>query len=324
MNAGELTVRVRAELSEFDGQMRELETKAGDAGIAIAGQLNDKIEKESDFANLISKKFSGPGAFLSLSNNLANAIRTGSEEGIKAGLENLATSIPVIGTAYNLGSALGEAIASRIFKDENNEIGNMLLQSEQTERIVSQRELEGELERKAIRQQAELTGDEIAVAGLDLAEKLRKLKLQENEDLQNALTEQESDLIRRNAAKIRTLETQLYQDRVKKLRDKQAEEEQKRIDDNLKLLQDALDQEDEIRRKAQEKADKARKDAERKAKEDLKARQEAVGEGETALGTFKFDAYPQTLKRQNDERLVKAAERTASAVSRTQSMAGFN
>ena len=349
MNAGELTVRVRAELSEFDGQMRDLETRAGNAGVAAAKQIDEKASKTSDIGNMIAKKFSGPMAFIGLAENLTDAINTANEEGFGAGLEKLVQSTPIIGTAYRLGTAIGNVIADAISDDDEieEEMKKKLEESERRINRASQREKESKqqmtaiadqaiqtasLERKLGIENARAIGDEREVAYLEALDRVASMERERDIALGNATSDEEKERIRTNHNLRVELEQMSLDARFAQIQRREDEQAQRDKDAADKLLKDEerkqLDLQEKLMNKAKD--DQKKKDdlAEQQRKNDIeflenqldavademtdiedrrkKAQTSGLGSVSTALGTFKFDAYPDSEKRKNDLEMVNA------------------
>jgi hypothetical protein len=95
------------------------------------------------------------------------------------------------------------------------------------------------------------------------------------------------------------------QARDKEAADRAAKDAKKEAQDRATLARNQMKEMIEDYRKAQEAMRKAEKDADNERRQAAVA---GIGESQTALGSFKFDAYPAAAKKQNDERIVRALE----------------
>ena len=370
MNAGELTVRVRAELSEFDGQMREVERRAGEAGQKAGEQMTEKVGAYAKFGDAITKRFTGPMAFIGIAENVSEAINIANEKGIGAGLEALVNSTPIIGTAYRLGSAIGNAIGDALSDaDEMEEamaerlaafearIPSLMAKEKEQQRgltqLADQTVQAAALERKLGIENARAIGDQREVAYLEALDRVATMERERDIALGNAVTDEEKERIRTNHELRLDLEQVALDSRfaeIQRREDEQAQREKEAAD--RIAAQEAKEQQrlaEQAEKDAERLAEKEAQLAEKNRKEEIKfledqldavademtdieeRRKEAQGgaiEGfETALGTFKFDAYPDSEKRKNDVEMVNALKELVKrglGLSEQRAALGFN
>lgn len=332
MNAGEITIRVRAELAEFDGQMREVERKAAEAGEGIGTAMTEKVGAFARFGDAIGKKFTGPMAFIGLAENVAESINVASEKGIGAGLESLVQSTPLIGTAYRLGSAIGNAVMTAF--DEETDIGGMLNAQLSNDQLAAQLAQSSDLQKQLDVEAAKAAGDERLVATLEAEAKIEQIRKQREQAFLNAVSDQEMATIEENAARAEELEMMRLDARYAEIQRREDEKAQREIDAAERVAQKKAQDEQRLAEKAEQdairlaekEADLAEKERDREIKftedsldaigkemtaieeERRKSETAGVGEFQTALGSFKFDAYPASEKRQNDQKMVKYLE----------------
>lgn len=341
---------------------KELEQAIADAGKRGAESAARSIETRIDAAaskiggnDSIAKKMFAPltkaSAVIGIAENLANAINVANEQGIGAGLEAMTESTPVIGTAYRLGTAIGNAIGDGISDyDEMEEQMAARLQAMEarmprviaTEQernremtaIADQLTQQARLERQLAIETARAAGDEREVAFLEAEGRVAELTRQRDIELGKTESEEEKRLISENFDRQVELEQMAIDLKYAELDRRDAEAIAKREDAERKAAERVAELEareaeklmEEERKAAEKLAEQEKRDAEKLAREMEKADEErikmigdmeeerlaaqtaGVTDGATALGTFRFDAYPATQKKQNDERIVKALE----------------
>ncbi len=337
MIAGDLSIRISAELAQFEKDMTTTVAKAGSAGNDAGSRYASEFSKfgetmknrlQSQLAG-ISKNVLNPLALASaISQGFTTALRTGN---VGQAYVDFVTSLPIVGT-----------FASQLTDIYDMMTGEAAMQEERaqlTRQDALRRQREDRKKREAL--QAEEAIANVAKAKAKEVDDLRRSMADTTAELNSAYAKRSGDDEKAVAFEI---------DREdQRLRDQQAEaergatEEQKRQIQEVFRLRRRLNMEEgeqrinEIAKRRREEAqdaieaaardqeieqDRLRKEAEDRERmlEDLKrkeieleeerlaAQTAGVTEGATALGTFRFDAYPATQKKQNDERIVKALE----------------
>lgn len=345
MNMGEAVIRVTADLGSFEQQQRQIVSDSVSTGEQAArgfsqrfadylerakGQLSQKLQKAIDPDGIIRG--------LTASFETFNA-----GEGVIASIESAAQSVPLFGSAYKLGKAIGTAISNAI-SDEDDIARALVGETEKMVRYVEERNKRQEqLDRESMARSMGLSGarTELARSGFDLAIQqakaegdLRETALQEARKKEYDLTRQlERDLADAKSAEEKQLLEQNFQMRIRleqealNERFKQIEaDEKKTADARAKAEADAAerarkeadDAAEKEMRDAQKVMDEQRKGREREAKvlEDvnrildegaeqrLAAQQQTVG-AQTAIGTFTFSPYSDQEKKANDEKIVR-------------------
>ncbi len=154
---------------------------------------------------------------------------------------------------------------------------------------------------------AKRSGDDEKAVAFEIDREDQRLRDQQAEAERGA-TEEQKRQIQEVFRLRRRLNMEEGEQRINEIAKRRREEEQDAIEAaarDQEIEQDRLRKEAEDRERMLE--DLKRKEIELE-EERLAAQTAGVTEGATALGTFRFDAYPATQKRQNDERIVKALE----------------
>lgn len=335
MNAGEINIAVTASMTDFNRTMSAVKSSAdaagGAAGKGFAGAFKSQIDDIStNFSNQMMsnvRKAFGAGAFVNaLSTSLQSAAQ-GADIGTI--FTDSVKALPFIG---GLASAIEQAMASAM--------GTIDAESALAE--AKKKEADSERKLAETEKKAEVSNQRIADRAFAIKES------QMRREIQMSL---EAGDKRAAADKEAQLEQMRLQERINgMMRDENFKwerqsiqdlylEEQKNIKDNLeKKYRDISAAEKKVQDEAAKKAeDDAKKLAEQKRKEaeqlqkDLSDQEKSLwdwriaaqtaglGSAATALGTFKFDAYPASQKKENDQRIVRSLE----AIRDQQKTAGF-
>jgi len=268
------------------------------------------------------RNFAGPMIASTLANTVADIIR--SDKSMPEAILDGIKTIPFIGAFANLGQAIYEATFGASDKAAQDLIDQQ--SAARADRLAAVAE-----QNKEERAAADRTGgDEQATARAEFD----KLMMEQNLDLELRLAQGIGDaelnaLLKVNEQKQLLLEDDLLR-RLDNIR-KEKEAEAKRIAETAakkkeaddKAAKDAADKlkkaaDDAVREAQRVAKERARFEEERlkdllKVEEDRIAAQTAgLGSQQTALGSFRFDAYPATEKRKNDEKMVMALEKISS------------
>jgi penicillin-binding protein 1A len=270
-----------------------------------------------------------------LANAVADFMR--SDKSIPDAILDGIKTIPFVGAFANLGEAIYEntfgaadKAAEELVKKQMAARDSMLAGAArkneiEAENAAARGSLMLENRRLELEQQVavvKMSGNEAGIARAEYEQKLSLLNMETN--LERAKTEDEAVvkmIDERHDRKVSLLmmERDLTLKNLDEAAKKEAEQNQKLADDNARqALEQADAEEKRIKREteaSQQAAEKLRmqelKDNEERIKqiadleqERVSSQQAGIGSAQTALGSFKFDAYPASDKRKNDERLV--------------------
>jgi len=351
MKGGDIYIDVRANYSAMERDLVEAESKAAASAEGAAKQYESKfgawLQKS---AGSVSKKIEGFLNPIQLLDRVADFAERAGEEGIGSALDGLAKSTPIIGAAYRIGTAIGQSVMNAFGAETNEqfaerveqELADAQARADRQRKIAERQEAEarqtfgieqeaGAAEFEAQMRQLERTGQAeraIFLRGLNEEERLQtEMELR----VADAANEAQADAIRRlYEAKIQSNadETRDKLDK-QKAADKAAaeariQEETRAADAIAKAEADASKAAQREQEKADQEAaralDKANTERIRMMEESARIESERISSqaagiigANTALGTFRFDAYPDSDKKRNDERMVKALEQLATS-----------
>lgn len=346
MKGGDIYIDVRANYSAMERDLVEAESKASQAAEQAAKQYESKfgawLQKSG---GAISKKIESFINPIQLMDRVADFAETAGEEGIGTALDNLAESTPVIGAAYRIGKAIGGALVNAFGAETEDQFAARVeaeleaaqKQADARRKIAQAQEAEAR-ETFGLGQEAGGAQFELEMRRLEQAgEKERAIflrGLREEEQLLNEMEIRVADAA--NEEQKRAIQA-LYDAKIQL----NADETNRKLEDEKRAAQALLDAKLADEMKAAEEIAKAEADAAKKsASEREKVEKEAIQAAEkrdaerlknleeaarieeeriasqgagvtgfqTALGTFKFDAYPDSEKKRNDDRMVRALE----------------
>jgi hypothetical protein len=354
MIAATLEVQIQAEIAGFKKQLAEVVNNAKSEGENAAkgfrGKFNNWMENSTSQIAAKGMKILSP---IAIAESFTTAIKAGGEGGFIAGLEALVNSTPIVSTGYQLGTAIGNVIGDAIsdademevamesklnaFKSKIPAVLAQLAEDTKTRENlatggVQSASLEAQLAIAAARAQ----GDERLAMTMENAEKEKELRTKTDLELAEASTEAERKLIEGNHRKRLDLMGIELNKKYQAENDKESALQAKKIDDEVekqakaqaaeeKRVATARDLLEEELNFANDKAN-AQADAQKAFMEDAAAADAAaasaaealnaatIGNGATALGSFKFDAYPDSDKKSIDQRIANATEATSKAV----------
>lgn len=345
MNMGEAVIRVTAELGTFQQQQQQIVSDSVSTGEkaarGFADKFGDYIERAKGQISQKLQKAIEPDAII---RGLTTAIETfNAGEGVVASLEAAASSVPLFGSAYKLGKAIGGTIREAVTGEA--EIARAL-QAETAEmvRFVERRNKEEERKTTERRQKAQgissATAEgqrlsyDMAIQQAKLEGNLREAAFQETlrtefelrrqleQDLRDAKSDEEKALLQENYDTRIRLEQRALEERYRKI----ASDEAKQAETRAKQEADAAEQ---ARKEAEDLAKQQQRDAERLADEQKRAReqeakiledvndildegakrriatQQETGVAQTAGGAFTFNAYTDQEKKANDDKIVR-------------------
>jgi len=351
MKGGDIYIDVRANYSAMERDLVEAESKAAASAEGAAKQYESKfgawLQKS---AGSVTKKIEGFLNPIQLLDRVADFAERAGEEGIGSALDGLAKSTPIIGAAYRIGTAIGQSVMNAFGAETNEqfaerveqELADAQARADRQRKIAQGQEAEarqtfgleqeaGAAEFEAQMRQLERTGQAeraIFLRGLNEEERLQtEMELR----VADAANEAQADAIRRlYEAKIQSNADETHDKLDKqKAADKAAAEariaeETRAADAIAKAEADASKAAQREQEKADQEAaralDKANTERIRMMEESARIESERISSqaagitgANTALGTFRFDAYPDSDKKRNDERMVKALEQLATS-----------
>ena len=345
MNAGEINISVTASMQAFNETMSKVKDEAEQTAQGFGSRFKDKLASEFGDQKIgkMFGKLVGIGFADQMMRTVADAVKN--DKSLLETLTGVIKSLPVIGAAFELGEAIGNAIfgaadraAQELIDQQKAARADMLAavgdrnkeESAAADRtgglMLERRRLEIEREFQAVRAQ----GDEEATARAEF----QRLMDQQNLDLELRLAQGIGDaelnaLLKVNEQKQLLLEDELLARlaAVQKEKDaKQASESEKAAREAERIAEAEAKESERIARLAEKEIEAAQRVAKERARfeeerlkdllkveEDRIAAQTAgLGSQQTALGSFRFDAYPATEKRKNDEKMVMALEKISS------------
>jgi len=354
MIAANLEVQITAEIGGFQKSLKQVATTAQAEGENAAkgfrGKFNNWMDSSSSQIAKSGMKILSP---IAIAESLTAAIKAGGEGGFVAGLEALVNSTPIVSTGYQLGTAIGNVIGDALsdademevamegklnaFKAKVPAILAQLAEDTQTREMLATGGVKSAaLDAQLAIASARYVGDERLAITLENAEKEKELRTKTDLELAQTESEAARALIESNFAKEMELMQRLVRDKYQAENDKESALQAKKIDDEVAkqakaqeaeekrvktardLLEDELNFEND---KAMAQADAQKAFIDSAAEADLAAANAAgalsaatIGNGATALGSFKFDAYPDSQKKNIDERIATATEATSKAV----------
>lgn len=316
-----------------------------------AGEIARGGEKSGfDFSESFQKKtlgmirnFAGPMIASTLANTVADIIR--SDKSMPEAILDGIKTIPFIGAFANLGQAIYEATFGAADRAAQELIDSQaaaradrlaaVAEQNREERAAADRTGGLILERRRLEierefQRVKAQGDEEATARAEFD----KLMAEQNLDLELRLAQGIGDaelnaLLKVNEQKQLLLEDELLArlDAVQKEKDaKQASEAEKAAREAERIAEVEAREAERIARLAEKEIEAAQRVAKERARfeeerlkdlvkvedERIAAQTAGLGSQQTALGSFRFDAYPATEKRKNDEKMVMALEKISS------------
>jgi hypothetical protein len=346
MNGGEITISVRADYSEMERSLVDAEQKAAQAAEGAAKQYESKfgawLQRSS---GSIQKKFEGFINPIQLLDRVADFAETAGEEGIGTALDNLAKSTPIIGAAYRIGTSIGTALMNAFGAETNEQFAARVEQelADAQKRADAQRKIAQAQEAEArttfdTAKQAADAEFELAVRNLEREGETRaaiferglreeqRLETQMRLEMADADNDAQRDAIRRQYEARIQINADETRDKIereeKAIADLAAKEEQARLSSEEKERQAAeriaaqkAKEDEEAARRAQKAEEdrlaaqeRAFEEATRLEEERISSQAAGITGANTALGTFRFDAYPDADKRRNDDRMVRALE----------------
>lgn len=337
MIAGDLSIRISAELAQFDRDMTTTVARAGLAGGEAGSRYASEFSKfgetmknrlQSQLAS-ISKSVLNPLTLASsISQGFTTALRTGN---VAQAYVDMVQSLPIVGTFADQLIGIYDQLTGELDRQAEREVatraeaarsrrenklqGEKIRAAEAIAKAEEQKAKEvDDLRRSMADTTAELNsayakraGDEEKAVAFEIDRENERLR-QQQADAEKGATEEQKRQIHEVFRLRRRLNMEEGEQRINEIAKRRREEEQEAKEAAAR----AQEIEQERLRKEAEDREKMLEDLKRKETEledeRLAAQTAGLGEGATALGAFKFDAYPATQKKANDERIVKALE----------------
>lgn len=341
MKAGEIEINILANYERMEQDLRNVERRSIEAGRRAGSGFKDEfVSKSQAQAEAIIGKFSGLKAAEALANGISNFLK--SDKSIPEALADSIRGIPWAGTFFNLGEAIFESIYENTFGaiDAANRAQARLnevawAEAEEAAKKANEEEKQRrESTEKSIaalkKELAESEADaDIALAELS-ANKMKPIEQRDaarraalerefNERILQAKTAGERDLLediksRReqelNYLTMKQRDAVSRSDREAKLRAEQDQKElaKKKAEEEARLAEELA--EEQFKKQMERNEELAKLSEQVSEIEQQRIASQIVGltSGQTAAGSFRFDAYPDAMKRKNDEIQIQKLE----------------
>jgi hypothetical protein len=333
MNAGAINISVSATMDQFNRKMAEVKTTAAstakDAGGKFGVNFGQEFEKQG---SAILKRVAGPMMAAQLADGFANFLR--SDKSMVEAAQDALKSIPFVGSFVNLGTAIYETTfgaadkaaedfvkkqeAARDSMRQGAAMRESQLREEQALQatlLLENRRLEIQRETMKVR----MTGSEGGIAYAEYEARMSELQLKRGQELAKTEDEQTRRMIEERYELELGLARMTRDKRladIAEVRRKEALAAEIAAEKEADAIAIANSREAEKRTAQREREEKERlatikriaDEEARLVQERDQAQRAGLGSQQTALGAFRFDAYPETEKRQNDNRMVRALE----------------
>jgi hypothetical protein len=345
MNAGEINIAVTASMAQFNATMTAVKQSAAETATSTGAFFRNKLKDE--FSEQKAGKMLGSVLGLGMADNVMRSMSAAirGDKTLGAAVEELVRNLPVIGAAYDLGKAIGENLADGAFgtisslearmqrgidlafaydreqeekafeeSERKRKAAAAAVAKEDQARLKAKQDAEfemmGQLRNRQIKRDQEVADFNLKVQ-VDAVAKARR-ELYEDPAMQAALFgslgREEEDAARATIEDAEQVIRQQYEYRLYLHKQNIAEEEKDRL---------AMVEKESVARMEAAKNEIAALEQER-----LAAQTAGIGSAQTALGTFKFDAYPATKKLENDYRLIRGIEQIRDSLK--DGVGGFN
>ena len=308
-SAGELFVSIFGDSSKLDTTLKQIPAQAGAAGRASGSQFSSAFQ--SSFQGVSGKigKSLGMGMADQMTRGFADALR--GDKTISVAFTDLIKGIPIIGAVAALveggiGAAMGTFDAEKDAAVAAISAAKMATEADR--RIANVRAI------AAIEAQIKENAERAAGNEKDAAQtKLRAIEAAETALRQNAVIEGQNGNIRKKEF-----------DQIQDLSHLRVELAKQAYELEIKRINDAAQKQIEADALvAKKEAEELIRNERRMKKEDSEARREAIdsvnrefasiaiGESNTALGSFKFEAFPPDMQKMIQLRIAAAVEKLA-------------
>ena len=340
MNAGRIDIEIAANYAKLEAQLRQVERSSIDAGRKAGSGFAEFFSKAS--ANLgqqVSGQVMKTFGFAAISQGMAAALKAGVEDkSWNDALIDVIKSIPIANIAVQilesgLDVALGLTKQKRQMQetiDESEKLRSATetrLQTKQAnaervagyERVLRERQIQLEIERLKKSAQTEETQQ----AYLAAMEKLdqEKFLADKRKALAEAASDEEIELVNRvfsareddeRRARFNSWR-EIYRDFAERERqEKRFQEEKQKA--AIEAEREEMTAIGELAREQGENRIKIEERIAQKRAELAESQAAGISTGATALGSFKFDAYPDSEKKRNDEQQLAKLEEIRDAI----------
>ena len=319
-SAGELFVSIFGDSSKLDTTLKQIPAQAGTAGRASGSQFASAFQ--SSFQGLAGKIGKGLGLSMAdqMLRGLAEAIRSDKSLGdsVSSSILGAIKNIPILGAVTDLFQAIGEDVTGVL--DQKRKQASLQKNIATIDNTLNRRVADEKLFVSLSAQVAENTaksdfnGAAAAKIKFNAARELERIEREtaDREKRRGNITDKE----RERLVELSNLREQLAAQefgRALRAEEKLTGERLRAINDvaKKKMESDAKDAADfaKLQEKNRREDAEAIEDASAKAMSDYA--NIATGSASTALGSFKFEAYPPSMQKTIQERTMKAVEKLA-------------
>ena len=319
-SAGELFVSIFGDSSKLDTTLKQIPAQAGAAGRASGSQFASAFQ--SSFQGLAGKIGKGLGLSMAdqMLRGLAEAIRSDKSLGdsVSSSILGAIKNIPILGAVTDLFQAIGEDVTG-VLDQKRKQASlqkNIATIDNTLNRRVADEKLFVSLSAQVAENTAKSVSDGAAAAKIkfNAARDLERIEREtaDREKRRGNITDKE----RERLVELSNLREQLAAQefgRALRAEEKLTGERLRAINDvaKKKMESDAKDAADfaKLQEKNRREDAEAIEDASAKAMSDYA--NIATGSASTALGSFKFEAYPPSMQKTIQERTMKAVEKLA-------------
>jgi hypothetical protein len=333
MNAGAINISVSATMDQFNRKMSEVKTTAASTAKDAGGKFGVNFGREFENQGAaILKRVAGPMMAAQLADGFANFLR--SDKSMAEAAQDALKSIPFVGSFVNLGNAIYDATfgaadkAAEDFVKKQDAARDSIRQgasmregqlreeqSLQATLLLENRRLEIQRETMKVR----MTGSEGGIAFAEYEARMSELQLKRGQELAKTEDEQTRRMIE-DRYELELGLARMTRDKrladIAEVREKEALAAKAAAEKEADAIAIANSREAERQSALREREEKERLATIRRVADEearmMQERDEAqragLGSQQTALGSFRFDAYPETEKKQNDIRIVRALE----------------
>ncbi len=327
MNMGDAVIRITADLVSFQAAQQQIVSQSSNtaqqAASGFARRFGEYLERSREQISQSLEKAIKPDAII---RGLTNALESfNSGQSIAASIEAAAQSIPLFGSAYRLGKAIGTTIAEAITGEAA--LARELIRStdEMVEYVERRNREQSRIDAERLSISGGISAARATVAGLrsDVAAEearregnLRQAAFEEfakrQADIQRRLdralldakSDEEKALIIEAADLERRLNDRNLEDRFQQIQQQERDLAKKRSDEVDRMNREAGDEAVRMFRENEARqvsiAEKVLGIEREGLRERLAAAQE-TGVAQTAAGAFVFNAYTDNEKKRNDE-----------------------
>lgn len=327
MNMGEAVIRITADVGQFSQtqqQIVEQSVSTGEkAARGFADKFGDYLNRAKGQLSFKLQKAIDPDGIIRGLNAALETFNAG--QGIMASIEAAAQSVPLFGSAYKLGKAIGTAISDAV-TGEAAIARQLIADTEEMVRYVERRNRDqAQLDRERLAITGGLSSARAVVAGLradvaadearregnlrqaafeEFAKRQADIQRRLDRALLDAKSDEEKALITEAADLERRLNDRNLEDRFQQIQQQERDLAKKRRDEVDRMNREAGDEAVRMFRENEARqvsiAEKVL-GIEREGFRERLATAQETGVAQTAAGAFVFNAYTDHEKKRNDE-----------------------